>query len=57
MKFINNNHLFLSSVTLLYLVSFLMKTFLDIEELLSNFYAENYVQERIEEIIEQQQKW
>jgi uncharacterized protein YqgQ len=34
-----------------------MKTFLDIEELLSNFYAENYVQERIEEIIEQQQKW
>ncbi|WP_139959605.1 hypothetical protein [Flavicella sediminum] len=34
-----------------------MIIFLNTEELLYNFYAENYVQEQLEEIIEQHQKW
>jgi hypothetical protein len=49
--------LFLFVFISLLIVGFFYQYFLDTGELLHSFYAENYVQEQIEEIIEQQQKW
>ncbi|WP_139959415.1 hypothetical protein [Flavicella sediminum] len=53
----NNYFLFITSVILLSLVVFLTKIFLSTDELLYNFYAEIYVQEQIDDIVERQQKW
>lgn len=53
----NNYFLFFTSGLLLSLVASLTSSFLSTEEVLYNFYLENYAQEQVEEIIEQQQKW
>ena len=53
----SNSGLFFYLIIGLVAIAYVFKSALETEELLYSFYAENYVQEQIEEILEQQKKW
>ncbi len=53
----NNYNLFFISVLLLYITTYFIKTTLNSQELIYNFYSEQLAQEQVEKLIQSQEKW